>query len=173
MADIPFVDENFQRSFRNTFPSQTSTGRDLHVSDVVIPVVDFTPTASGTSLPSYMQLARNGNTKTFAFNSAGTSTLTGVTPGFWSLDIDCKSTGQTLIQFFLNSGATNFTFMNINGITSATLMQDRDITIFIPVGFGLQRFSSVTSGSLQCDVSATPIADVNGNLINPYNYDPQ
>ena len=67
MANIPFVSENFQRSFRNTFPSQTSTGRDLHVSDVVIPVVDFTPTASGTSLPSYMQLARNANSKNFEF----------------------------------------------------------------------------------------------------------
>ena len=83
MVDIPFVSENFQRSYRNRFPSQTSTGRDLHVSDVVIPVVDFTPTASGTSLPRDLQEAMDYTTT--AISISGDTAVTSNT-GFYKLN---------------------------------------------------------------------------------------
>ena len=103
MVDIPFVSENFQRSYRNTFPSQTQTGRDLHVSDVVIPIVDFTPTTSGTSLPLDLRFSRNRNT-----TSVQTSTTTGFTDvitqsGFWGVNINISGYGgQTTIEHQLN-----------------------------------------------------------------------
>jgi hypothetical protein len=72
MVDVPFVSEDFQRAFRNTFQGQVNSGRDLHVSDVVIPVVDFTPTASGTSLPTNLAQALNLNTTNRSDTGTGT-----------------------------------------------------------------------------------------------------
>ena len=45
MVDTPIVSEALQKVFRTNFPSQINSGRDLHVSDVVLPIVDFSTTA--------------------------------------------------------------------------------------------------------------------------------
>ena len=50
MAETPIVSESLQKEFRDNFPSQISSGRDLHVSDTIVPIVDFSTTAGVTGL---------------------------------------------------------------------------------------------------------------------------
>tara|TARA_A200000159_G_scaffold160224_1_gene180031 strand:- start:146 stop:508 length:363 start_codon:yes stop_codon:yes gene_type:complete len=120
-----------------------------------------------------MQLARNANSKNFEFNAGGLNTLSGVSSGFWSVDCDFKSTGNNYLQLFIQEGGTSYTITTLNGLASATLRQDRNFTMFIPVGYAFISFGSITTGAFQCDITCTQIADVNGNLTEPFGYSPQ
>lgn len=176
MVDIPFVSENFQRSYRNRFPSQTSTGRDLHVSDVVIPVVDFTPTASGTSLPRDLQEAMDFTTT--AVIVSGDTALTSNT-GFFKLNFSFTGdiTSDEAFNIFLKDDVTgtNYTVWIsgssiISGVTTYQQTNIIDFYVFIPVGYSLR---ANASGNHTGRVQLKQIGDVNGNLTLPSGYSPQ
>ena len=112
MVNIPFVSEDFQRAFRNQFPSQTQTGRDLHVSDIVIPIVDFSPTASGASLPFELRDTYNPSATFANYNTAQTGTEVIGTPGFWSLRFNLSYNGGT----FSPSVIFNFKTTSLDGL---------------------------------------------------------
>lgn len=176
MVDIPFVSENFQRSYRNTFPSQTQTGRDLHVSDVVIPIVDFTPTTSGTSLPLDLRFSRNRNT-----TSVQTSTTTGFTDvitqsGFWGVNINISGYGgQTTIEHQLNDGSSQVLISKINAQQGSNdnILILENFVVYIKTGDALQYAYTENGTNGTFSGFYTQLADVNGNLISPNGYDPQ
>jgi len=170
MVNIPFVDENFQRAYRNTFPSQTSSGRDLHVSDVVIPVVDFTPTTSGTSIPFDLLSSLNLNTTKFTITS-GVDTTIITNTGFFRCNFNFQgSAAASGTIAFTNDGGTTRTeveLMECNNTIEYTRF------IFNRVGFTTLFATSSVTGSNPVTVSVTPVADVNGNLLQPNGYSPQ
>ena len=178
MVNIPFVSEEFQRAFRNQFPSQTQTGRDLHVSDVVIPIVDFTPTTAGSSLPETLRTCRD-STSTIFDDTAGApvTNLTAIsTTGFYNvtsllssevtakLDIKLTKDGvsTTVSRLLFGANSTNFGFAQDNFVT----FNQAGSTL----GFSMDNNSL---GTTRFVITFNQIADVNGNLINPTGYDPQ
>ena len=175
MVNIPFVSEAFQRTFRNRFPSQTSTGRDLHVSDVVIPIVDFTPTSEGADLPSYLQLARSSSITEVDTTTpaSGTTFISGT--GFYRSSIFLVNrTGESadhtslIIDVYDGSTATNIlSFQTPNQVKT-------EITIFLPPGF-TSRYTFANAGSADGALSlyTWQLADVNGNLQPPAGFNPQ
>ena len=176
MVNIPFVSENFQRSFRNRFTSQTSMGRDLHVSDVVIPVVDFTPTASGTSLPR--ELLEASDFTTTAVGVSGDTELV-ATAGFWRLNFSytTDTTSDEGFSIFIKetSSGTNYTiFISGNTIvgSTSTYQQENiiDFYVFLPIGYTLR---ANASGNTFGRVFLKQVADVNGNTTLPSGYSPQ
>lgn len=181
MANIPFVSEDFQRAFRNQFPSQTSTGRDLHVSDIVIPVVDFTPTSSGASLPFELRDTYNPSASFLSFNSAQTGTDLITTPGFWSLRFNISYNGGS----GYNPNIT-FKFVDISTSTDAVFYEKAfldipqfgdfsdSLKIFIPVGKKvILTLTANGTDTVALATSSYQLADVNGNLTNPSGYNPQ
>lgn len=178
MANIPFVSEDFQRAFRNQFPSQTSTGRDLHVSDIVIPIVDFTPTASGASLPLNLRFANNNNVSVVTAESDSTATLVSNT-GFFNIYLSLVTEGGNSDISFLfketTSGSTQSTRTRRNLLPSGGYSSFTDeFVVFIPAGYTLSySFSKEGSATARADMFFYQIADVNGNLTNPFGYSPQ
>ena len=81
MAETPIVSSSLQQNFRTTFPSQVSSGRDLHVSDVIVPIVDFSSTATGSTLDTNLNNAIDYAMGNFTVVNT-TSTIIN-TPGFW------------------------------------------------------------------------------------------
>lgn len=174
MVDIPFVSEEFQRSFRNSFPSQTQTGRDLHVSDVIIPVVDFTPTTSGTSLPLDLRWSYNTASSSIAFSSNTANYALISTSGFWALEIFGASDGYitTLINIDqLGSGSLkqikNYYSQGANSFSDKfnVFLRPSDI---LKISFTEE---GTTSGNLS--INYTQLADVNGDIVQPVGYSPQ
>jgi hypothetical protein len=176
MVNIPFVSEDFQRAFRNQFPSQTSTGRDLHVSDIVIPVVDMSPVASGASLPLDLRFCRNRNT-----TAVGTSTTVGftdviTTTGFWGVNIMISGFGgQTAIEHQLSGGGTTQQISKVNAQQTSgdSFIQLESFTVFIKAGDVLQYAYSENGTNGSFTGFYTQLADVNGNLVSPNGYSPQ
>ena len=116
MVDIPFVSEDFQRAYRNQFPSQTSTGRDLHVSDVVIPIVDFTPTSSGASLPLDLRACLNNNTSLLDISSDQTNTVITSTAGFYQVIYNYSGQNATVNTAKLSFNILNSTTSSTNDV---------------------------------------------------------
>jgi len=178
MANIPFVSEDFQRAFRNQFPSQTSTGRDLHVSDIVIPVVDFTPTASGASLPLNLRFATNNNVSNTSATSDTTADLITGT-GFYNVyySFAARAADSDLIIRFkeIATGNLQQARNRVNLLTANDYNTFTDeFQVFIPAGYILEyAFAIATSGVARIDLYHYQIADVNGNLTDPFGYSPQ
>ena len=174
MTDIPFVSEDFQRAFRNQFPSQTSTGRDLHVSDVVIPIVDFTPTASGASLPLELRQAVNSATVTARFNDFSTVNSSLIADsGFFYVDFFCNTDSahaEIALKSYDGTTASTIATYDVNGTNN---INDKFV-FFNRVGYELQVGAFKSTGTrADMNFNITPVADVNGNLTNPLGYSPQ
>ena len=169
MVDTPFVSENFQRSYRNTFPSQTSSGRDLHVSDVVIPIVDFTPTTSGTSLALELRNCINKNSSLNRITTQTTTTIVN-SSGFFNLTCELRGNGGFAVSQFeiLTDGTSSTSIMNLY---AGSAVSSRSIFVVYLNSNDVLRV--ITSSACDLSVMQTPLADVNGNLINPNGYDPQ
>jgi hypothetical protein len=170
MAEVPFVSEEFQRAFRNTFKGQVSTGRDLHVSDTVIPVVDFTPTASGTSLPSAFQFAINGNSSGV---SATTNAFTLITSdsGFHAMDCTAAPNSDEVdLRLTFYDGVSAYTDKWSTKSKLSTIYAR--VIVFLPANYSCYMTANF-SGTGFCAVTNTQLADVNGNLTSPFGYSPQ
>jgi len=173
--EIPFVSENFQRAFRHTFKSQTSTGRDLHVSDIVIPVVDFTPEAAGTSLPSNLQSSLSRSTSNLSVTSSGLATLFS-NAGFYQIQVvgASQGTGDLTSAIWSYDGSTyvGLKAYLLKGNSNASGNFLDTVIVFNKSGLSIGHDSTIpTNGEIRFYWSQ--LADVNGNLVNPDGYFPQ
>ena len=69
---ISITSEALQATIRRLLPSQQGFGEDLQATNVVTPIIDLTPTAEGSNIPTSMQQALN-------FDQASTFTGTNTT----------------------------------------------------------------------------------------------
>lgn len=165
--------ESLEARFRQTFTAQGGAELvdDLYASGVIVPIVDFTAAAEGSSLRSDLQTAFD-RTSTHIQVAGATNTFV-TTTGFWRLQIACHfvtssvsginaqieildGLGSTTIWQVLESVGTN----ELPGITAPT-----ELVVFLKSGESLRATSSAANVTL--DVTARQIADINGNLKNP------
>lgn len=177
MVNVPFVSEEFQRAFRNTFQGQVNSGRDLHVSDIVIPVVDFTPTASGTSLPESLRFCRNLNTAVYLTTVDVTDDTVLSGTGFFRCNARLANASADSASYFgINDGSSTTIITRLVGKASANTnsYQFDDFVFFLRPEDSLVATMSSSGGfSSALTAVTTPLADVNGNLLSPSGYDPQ
>ena len=172
MAQITNVtSEALQAQIRSLLPSQQGFGEDLQASNVIVPVIDLTTTAEGSSLGTNLQTALAFGSQTNFSASNGTSTIVS-TPGFYRVIGTAtliRTASDESAFFTINDGSSG---QNINAIkldggsdTGAVMVYPFDFVIFLRAGDSFRIFSS----SVQVNVfgSVRQIADVNGNLVNP------
>ena len=147
-------------------PSQGGfqAGVDFSASTMVIPVVDLTETAEGSSLRQDLQTALSLNTVTT--NSFKNTTVTLVnTTGYYRVFGGFQIVGGQNINISLTDGTTTKKVYEQIGSSSLTNQNQFDFNVFIPAGVSLTGFTSGTNSDLF--VVTRQIADINGNLINP------
>ena len=75
---IRITSEALQATIRRLLPSQQGFGEDLQASNVIQPIIDLTPTAEGSSVPSYLQrAAAYGSQTAFSVSNTTSSLVTG------------------------------------------------------------------------------------------------
>ena len=167
---ISITSEALQATIRRLLPSQRGFGEDLQASNVIVPIIDVTPTAEGTQLRTDLQTALDkGVTQTTA--TGGTTTITS-TPGFYSLYSSASSTSATYKTWNISVtdgfSTTVLASQYLNNLNSFHMTVP--IIVFISAGESLTM-------SLAPDVTARlaskQIADVNGNFVNPQGFTPQ
>ena len=171
MAQITSItSEALQATIRRLLPSQQGFGEDLQAQNVIVPVIDLTPTAEGTALPQYLQEALNFVGAT-AFSSDGSDETIANVAGFWRVTAVAACFSSTaenkLSRLRISDGSTTKTIWQLTTPDNASnqlVSESVDFVIY------LRPTDSIiaSSGSTGTFVgSVRQVADNNGNLIVP------
>lgn len=166
--------EALQAQIRSLLPSQEGFGTDLMAQNVIVPIIDLTRAAEGSSVPQILQTALAFGSQT-AFNVSNTTTTLANTPGFWrfqgaSTAVSVVNTSNT---FNLTDGLSTKVIWGhvLNNYGSLLTTVTFDLVVFLAAGESLTAIT--TNGFNILAGSYRQIADVNGVLVNPSGFNPQ
>jgi|TARA_A200000113_G_C8741385_1_gene314889 hypothetical protein len=175
---IGITSEALQATIRRLLPSQQGFGEDLQASNVITPIIDLTPTAEGSSVPTYLQQALNlGGGIGFAATGS-TQTITS-TPGFYRVVGVCMIASQTsgaptvTGSFQITDGLSSknvWRFTSRQTVNGNGLSENLDLVFYLNAGESL---NAVADANAYLSGSARQVADVNGNLVSPVGFNPQ
>lgn len=169
--------ESLQAEIRRLLPSQQGFGADLQATNVIVPTIDLTAAAEGSSVPSNLQTALAFGSQTSVTVINGTATLAN-TAGFYRIfggvSIYFGTAANGSVDFDMSDGLTTKEILSYNqtASTSASTAQvlDVDFVIFLRSGDSCTVTASQFS---EFAGSVRQIADVNGILVNPAGFTPQ
>lgn len=168
---ITITSEALQATVRRLLPSQQGFGEDLQAQNVITPIIDLTPTAEGSALPTDLARASSWGAIT-EFDNDNNFTDVASTPGFYRIY------GVSTVE--LAGIGVSTTFIELRGPSNRTLWMHRfnstnssvdnsttqfDFTVFLDTGITM-RTASLTAGARLSGASYN-VADRYGNLTNP------
>lgn len=166
--------ESLQATVRRLLPSQVGFGEDLQAQNVIVPIIDLTPTAEGSVLRSDLQSAFNLTDNT-AFAANNSTEDIASTAGFWKIVCSCSlriiSATDSICGIQITDGVTTKNILRFAADAKAdggTVSYTQNLVVFLNSGDTLRAFSNNSANFL--DGSARQIADISGNLINPTGY---
>jgi hypothetical protein len=170
---INITSEALQATIRRLLPSQQGFGEDLQATNVVTPIIDLTPTAEGSVLPSNLQTALAFDSQT-AFNVSNATTTLINTTGFFRVfgvaTVPVNSSIDISASFTMSDGLSTKTVWETDSKQYATQYSalQFDFTVFLNAGESL----SAVSSNVACVLagSTRQVATVTGELVNPAGY---
>jgi len=148
-------------------PSQGGFGAgiDFSASTMVIPIVDLTESAEGSSLRQDLQTCVDfATTKTDVVNA--TNTVLVSTTGFYRVDINITGlNGTATLNIFDGTTSKVIKFYDFQGVANNVVDQ---CIVYLRAGDTLRGTS--TSGTTGLSVMTRQIADISGNLTNPLGF---
>ena len=168
--------EALQAQIRNLLPSQEGFGTDLMAQNVIVPIIDLTSAAEGSSVPEYLQTALAFGSQT-EFNVGNATTAIISNTGFYRI-IGCgtikpNSASYKAVSFNATDGVTTKKIWKMDvadNSSSSVVAVTYDFVVFVSAGETIQ---AQGSGSTVLTGSTRQIADVNGVLVNPSGFNPQ
>lgn len=176
------TDEALEKRFRDTFRSQGGAELvdDLYASGVIIPVVDFTAAAEGSSLRNDLQRAWDSATNLVQVTST-TATDVVTTPGFYKVTLNYAGvlartqadrlnaavsikTGAVLNPIWQFSNAVNVS-LEFDGVVAD------EFVVFLRSNDSLVASTQGTNNTM--NIWTRQIADVYGNFTNPSGFTSQ
>ena len=163
--------EALQATVRRLLPSQQGFGVDLAAQNVIVPIIDLTPTAEGSALP--IDLARAigfaSGTKFFINND---SAVVANTPGFYRVfgmsSVQGSSASNRSCTWKLQNGATSDAVWQhahrSGGINGEVTVQQFDFIVFLDTNdeiLGVNNDDCLLAGNVR------QVADRYGNTVNP------
>lgn len=178
MAEIvPVVSEALEAKVRNVLPSQRGFGEDLQASNVIVPIVDLSAAAEGTTTPTFMQTAWDFSTGHTSISNTTSTLIT--TTGFWKVDaavsFNFSASGTQTASIQLTDGLTTKIIYEINaqGNTSASTHAVNQDQFYVFLRAGDSLTATTNSSDVKLDVVYRQVATVNGTLVNPLGFTPQ
>jgi len=178
MANVPSTpeiitvnSERLQTQIRDLLPSQDGFGSELQASNVILPIIDLTATAEGSSLPTNLQQSLAFGSVT-AFSVSNTTTTVLNQAGFFRIYGDitgintATTTGGATIQ--MTDGASTKILNQLLFLSNADLrqhFQPFDFTVFLRAGDSVQIVSN--SPNIILTGVTRQVATGEGALVNP------
>ena len=163
--------QDIEDKINQLLPSQGGQGAgiDLSASTMVIPVVDVTESAEGSSLRQDLQTASSFSSTNV--ECVGADKLLVNTTGYYKCVVSYTLNiggANNFVRLYIDDGTTEKQVFRSKSYTSGTngaTESNLQLVVFLSAGKELRAESNNTSSSI-C-VSTHQIADVNGNLVNP------
>ena len=162
--------QQIEDKINQLLPSQGGfqAGVDFSASTMVIPIVDLTETAEGSSLRQDLQSAMSLVSST-AFDVNNTTTTIINTTGYFRILGTAAQASQSSVKegtIKLTDGTTTKKIFGVKSNVGEenTILTPYDFVVFLPAGDSCQ----ITCDSATRFIGSTrQIADINGNLVNP------
>lgn len=163
--------EALQAKIRELLPSQQGFGEDLQASNVIIPTLDLTPTAEGSSLGVNLQTALAFGSQT-TFNANNSTVVVANSPGFYRIFGTANGTPSSSVggsnKFEMSDGLSTknvweLTYRPSGDQTNYAVIVD--FVVFLGTGESISAISSAVNFTLEGSVRQ--IATVTGVLVNP------
>jgi hypothetical protein len=169
--------EALQSKIRDLLPSQQGFGTDLIAQNVIVPVVDLTEAAEGSSLPESLNQAWDFSTTQVAVSGSGTTTIINNT-GFWKVRFQAglvaAGAGVDDLVVSITDGLSTKPIWDFEeNLTSNndTLTFDAEFYVFLRSGDSL---TCTRAGSgITARFHFRQVATLNGTLVNPQGFSPQ
>ena len=162
--------EALQAQIRNLLPSQEGFGTDLMAQNVIVPIIDLTSAAEGSSVRQDLQSALAFGSQT-AYSVSNTTTTVVNNTGFWRITgvVGINSTGSVSVN--LTDGLSTKLIARY-GASSDPFYQNVpfDYVVFFNSGESMSVTTNANAGWIG---SVRQIADINGVLVNPSGFSPQ
>lgn len=165
--------QQIEDKINQLLPSQGGfqAGVDFSASTTVIPIVDLTETAEGSSLRADLQTSLGITNSAFELNAAATTVLVNTT-GFYRVigTVTCERRSGTISGAFnITDGTTDTKVWNFSASGSSGnvngLSESYDFNVFLAAGHSLECI--INSDAIVMAGSTRQIADIAGNLTNP------
>ena len=168
--------EALQAQIRALLPSQEGFGTDLMAQNVIVPIIDLTSAAEGSTVPQILQTAIAFGSQT-AFEAENSTDVVANTPGFYRIFGTSSTKPQIAApsnSFTMSDGLsvkTVWAQKERSGSTETYSIVTFDFVVFLAAS---ESISAVSAGAGHFLVgSSRQIADVNGVLVNPSGFTPQ
>jgi hypothetical protein len=167
--------EALQQQIRSLLPSQEGFGTDLMAQNVIVPIVDLTAAAEGSSVRQDLQSSiAFGSQTAFSVNNQ-TSTIINAT-GFWRIigiiDQSNFVVGSNARINMTDGLSTKIVYQSTTGGSGDTRQAiPFDFIFFLTSGESITM--TAATASITIAGSYRQIADINGTLVNPVGFNPQ
>jgi hypothetical protein len=168
--------EVLQAQIRNLLPSQEGFGTDLMAQNVIVPIIDLTAAAEGSTVPENLQTAVAFGSQT-AFSAVNGTDVIANTTGFWRISgvasIKAAATNHVL-QISGSDGLSTKIYMEWRSFSHNETSANQtifDFVVFLAAGESVSAVSNNANATLIG--SSRQIADINGTLVNPSGFNPQ
>ena len=168
MAQEYFINSQIlEDKIRQSLPSQGGAGAgfDLSASTQIVPIIDITETAEGSTLRSDLQTSFSQTSVTTFGVSNATNTVLINNTGYYRVFGTSVTNASGVSSMNLFDGTTAkdiFTFFSLAG---AEVFERFDFIVFMSAGDSLRATSNSTSANISG--ITRQIADIDGNLVNP------
>lgn len=178
MAQITSItSESLQAKIRTLLPSQQGFGEDLQASNVILPVIDLTPAAEGTSVPAYQAQAWSFGSIT-AFEANNSTDVVANTTGFFRIfgvSSNAQSSAQTNNNRFTMTDGLSTKNIWTHEVTGAGGTAGSAVTfdfiVFLRSGDSISAVSTSTAAKIAG--SSRQVATVTGEVVYPVGFTPQ
>ena len=174
MAQIrPITSENLEATIARLLPSQSGFGEDLQAQNVIVPVIDVTPSAEGSQLPLELSQAFSfGSNSSFSVGNSTTAIITNV--GFFRVvgtaTLNPSGTADAIVSVVASDGLTTKNLWSVNTALTGSqsqISQDFDLVVFNNTG---ETVSISANAQAESHGSHRQIADKYGTIINPVGF---
>ena len=159
--------QELENKIRKLLPSQGGAGAgfDLSASTQIIPIIDLTEQAEGSSLRADLQTASDFSTTYNNIVNASNTVIVNNT-GFYKITLTSEgSNGNTEVNMF--DGTTSKEIKKyFFGSTNTSIIDE--FIVFLSAGMSLRGTSS--AGTVGLNIHSRQIASIDGTLTNPLNF---
>jgi len=164
---------DIEAKINQLLPSQAGFGAgvDFSASTTVIPIVDLTETAEGSSLRADLQAAlSHDSTTTFSITNATNTVITNTT-GYWrvfgSMGMANANSSAIFSEINIYDGSTSKAVLknnnSINNDTNGIITYD----FIVKLAAGDSLRGTANDGQQSLKGVVRQLADISGNLVNP------
>ena len=154
--------EVLQAKLRQLLPSQQGFGTDLTASDTIIPIIDLTETAEGSTLRQDLQTSFSLANATFTQTENTTNVIINNT-GYYRIFGSAVFLAIGTVRISITDGTTTKTLYELSGTTGANFVENFDFIVFLEAGDSVSAVS--TQPNTKINTTTRQLANLAGELV--------